>query len=157
LDCEQANVYAMGVITVTQARAVPPMQGTHQQLLQRRRKAKVRQSRERAKNLIRTLVCCGILAVLLVVGILTGWVPLPGPSVIASRKAPTDRFRETRTGQILIPMADGVFCRQVMFNNDTGLLSGDKRVRCEESMPENSKARMSRDLMSGLRGGFDKK
>jgi hypothetical protein len=147
----------MGVITVSRASAAPRLPLAHEQMLQRRRGAKVRLSRERIRNLTRALVCCGMLAALLALGIFTGWVPLPGPSVVASRESSADRFVETRTGQMLVPELDGVFCRQVLFNNETGLLSGDKTVSCDESMSENSKSRMSTNLMDGLRGGFMKK
>jgi len=151
----------MGVITVFRAGAAPPVHVAHAQMLQRRREAKVRLSRERIKNLTRALVCCGILAALLALGVFAGWVPLPGSPVVASRESPVDRpadrFVETRTGQMLVPMLEGVFCRQVSFNNETGLLSGDKTVRCEESMLENSKSRLSGNLIDGLRGGFVKK
>ena len=153
----------MGVITVSRASAAARVHLAHQQMLQRRREAKVRLSRERIKNLTRALVCCGMLAALLALGIFIGWVPLPGASVVASREPPVDRpadrFVETRTGQILIPARDGVFCQQVLFNNETGLLSSDKTVRCAEPMPENSnqKSKMSRNLVDALRGGFMKK
>jgi hypothetical protein len=78
-----------------------------------------------------------MLAASLALGIFTGWVPLPGPSVVASRESsgdrPADRFAETRTGQILIPAGDRIFCQRVLFNNETGLLSSDKIVRCRGS------------------------
>jgi hypothetical protein len=149
----------MSVITVPQASAAPLVCLAHEQMLQRRREAKVRLSYERIKNLTRALICCGILAALLAFGIFTGWVPLPGAPVVASRESPADRFVETRTGQMLVPMLDGVFCRQVLFNNETGLLSGDKTVRCDKSTPGNLKpeSSRSRDVLEGLRGRFVKK
>jgi hypothetical protein len=111
------------------------MRLAHEQMLQRRREAKVRLSRERIQNLARALVCCGVLAALLALGIFTGWVPLPVPSMAASRESsverPADRFVETRTGQILISARDGVFCQRALFDNETGLLSSDKIVRCD--------------------------
>jgi hypothetical protein len=151
----------MGVITVPRADTAPPVHLAHEQMLQRRREAKVRLSRERIKNLTRALMCCGILAAVLALGVFAGWVPLPGSPVVASRESPVnrlaDRFVETRTGQMLVPMLDGVFCRQVSFNNETGQLSGDKTVRCDDSMSENSKSKLSGNLIEGLRGGFMKK
>ncbi len=147
----------MGVITVPQASAALPVHLAHQQMLQLRREAKVRLAHEHIQNLTRALVCCGILAALLALGIFTGWVPLPGPSVVATHEAPADQFVETRTGQMLFPMLDGVFCRQVLFNNETGALGGDKTVRCDEFMRGNLKSKTSHSLMDGLRGGFMKK
>ena len=153
----------MGAITVPQASDALHARLAQDQMLQRRRDAKVRLSHERIKNLIRALVCCGILVALLVLGIFTGWVPLPGSSVVASHEAPVgrsaDRFAETRTGQILIPTRDNVFCQQVLFNNETGLLSNGKTVRCQESMPEKPKPKMSgsRNLADALRDGFLKR
>ncbi len=153
----------MGVITVSQASDALHVRLAHDQMLRRRREAKVRLSREHIKNLTRALVCCGILVALLALGIFTGWVPLPGPSVVTSHEAPVDRsadrFVETRTGQILIPTRDDSFCQQLIFNNETGLLSNGKIVRCVEPVPENSKLKMpgSRNLADALRDGFLKR
>jgi hypothetical protein len=132
------GIYAMGVIADHRSSAVLRAHLAREQMLQRRGEAKVRQSRERIKDLTRALVCCGMLVALLALGFFTGWVPLPGPSIAASRKPPVDRFSETRTGRILISSRDGVFCKQVSFNNETGLLSSENTVRCGEPMPENS-------------------
>lgn len=155
----------MGAIAVPQASDAQHARLAHDQMLQRRHDAKVRLSHERIKNLIRALVCCGILVALLVLGIFTGWVPLPGPSVVASHEASagrsTDRFVETRTGQILIPTRDRISCQQLLFNNETGLLSNGKTVRCQETMPGNSnpqpKTSGSRNLADALRDGFLKR
>ncbi len=147
----------MRVTTVPDTSVALGVRLAHEQMLRRRREAKVRLSRERIKNLIRALVCGGIVAALLALGIFTGWVPLLGSSAVASRELSADRSAEMRTGQMLVPTFDGVFCRQVLFNNETGLLSDEKTVRCEEAMSANSKSRMSRDLSDGLRGGFKKK
>ena len=155
----------MRIIPVPGTSAALGVRLAHEQMLQRRREAKTRLSRERGQNLTRVLVCCGMLAALLALGIFTGWVPLPGPSVVASRESsvdrPADRFVETRTGQILIPARDGVFCQQALFNNETGLLSGDKIVRCDHAMSENSnpKSNMSgsRNFVDAVRDSFTKK
>ena len=155
----------MGAIAVPQASDALHARLAHDQMLRRRRDAKVRLSHEHIKNLVRALLCCGILVALLVLGIFTGWVPLPGPSVVASHEAPVgrsaDRFAETRTGQILIPTRGNVFCQQVLFNNETGLLSDGKTVRCEESVPRNPnpqpKTSGSRNLADALRDGFLKR
>jgi hypothetical protein len=144
----------MDVIAVPQTSSAPPARSAYAQMLQRRREVKVRSSHERIQNWIRALVCGGILAALLMLGIFTGWVPLPGSSIVATNESAADRFVETRTGRMLFPMLDGVFCRQVIFNNETGVLSGDKTVHCDDFIREKSKT--SRDLMHGLRGGFSK-
>ena len=127
----------MGIITVDWTIVVLRARLAHEQTLRRRRAASIRLSRERIRNLTLVLVCFGMLAASLALGIFTGWVPLPGPSVVASRESsgdrPADRFAETRTGQILIPAGDGIFCQRVLFNNETGLLSSDKIVRCRGS------------------------
>lgn len=125
----------MAIIPVPRTSAALAVRLAHEQMLQRRREAKVRLSRERIQNLTRALVCCGMLAALLAFGIFSGWVPLPEPSIAASHELsvdrPADRFVETRTGQILISAHDGVFCQHVLFDNETGLLSSDKIVRCD--------------------------
>ena len=155
----------MAIIPVRSTSAALGMRLAHEQMLQRRREAKVRLSRERIQNLARALVCCGVLAALLALGIFTGWVPLPVPSMAASRESsverPADRFVETRTGQILISARDGIFCQRVLFNNETGLLSSDKIVPCDDPTSENSnrKSKMpdSRNPAEAFRGGFTKK
>lgn len=157
----------MGVIAVPQASGALQARLAHDQMLRRRRDAKARLSRERGKNFTRALVCGVLLAALLVLGIFTGWVPLPGPLVAASPEAPAsqpaDRFAETRTGQILIPGYDYVSCQQVMFNNETGLFTGGKTVRCQEAAlktasPEpNTAGPGPRNLANALRDGFLKR
>ena len=103
----------MGIITVDWTIVALRARLAHEQTLRRRRAASIRLSRERIRNLTLVLVCFGMLAASLALGIFTGWVPLPGPSVVASRESsgdrPADRFAETRTGQILIPAGDGIF------------------------------------------------
>lgn len=156
----------MGAIAIPRASDALHARLAHDQMLLRRRHdAKVRLSHEHIKNLIRALLCGGLLVALLVLGIFTGWVPLPGRPVVASHEAPVgrsaDRFVETRTGQILIPTRDNVFCQQVLFNNETGRLSDGKTVRCQESAPKNPnpqpKTSGSRNLADALRDGFLKR
>jgi hypothetical protein len=155
----------MGIIPVSSANAALGVRLAHEQMLQRRREAKVRLLRERRQNLSRVLGCCGMLTTLLALGLFTGWVPVPKPPVAASHEPsvdrPVDRFVETRTGQILISARDGIFCQRVLFNNETGLLSSDKIVPCDDPTSENSnrKSKMpdSRNPAEAFRGGFTKK
>jgi hypothetical protein len=150
----------MDVITAPQASVAPPVDLANEQMLRRRREAKVRLARERVKNINRALLCSGILAALLLFGIFTGWVPLPGSSAVIPGETtldwPADRFAETRTGQILLPSRDGTSCQQVFFNNETGLLSRSKPARCKDPVQTNSnpEPRKPQGILGALRDGF---
>lgn len=158
----------MDEATDPQANAAPAAPAAEEQILQRRRDAKIRLSRERTKNINRALVCSAIFAVLLTFGIYTGLVPLPtssvGPREVSIDWA-ADRFAATRTGQIVVPGRDGVSCQQVLFNNETGLLSSSKPVRCNDAAPVNSntesksnpESRRPGGILGSLRDGFVKK
>ncbi len=158
------RVFAMGAIAPSQANGALHARLAQEQKLQRRRDAKARLSRERSKNLIRALVCGAFVVALLVLGIVIGWVPLPGSPAVAAREParerPVDQFVATRTGQILIPTGDES-CQQLFFNNESGLLSVGKVVRCREAMSASVSPQpdiaAAGNLANALRDGFLKR
>jgi len=143
--------------SITPANSAHQLRLAHERML--RRRAAVR-TRERIKMLACVAICGGMLAILLTTGFVAG--SLPRLSVDAPRGASSDKtantFAETRTGRILIPMRGGVFCREVLFSNDSGQSGSEKTVLCEQPKPDRSaKGGTSRDLVDALSGGFRKK
>ena len=90
-------------------------------------------SRERNRNARLAFVGFAILGVVLAVGLRTGWTPPGfGPPVAAPHYAPGS-FADTHTGSILFSSFDGVLCKQLRFDNDSGQVTGGKLVRCDEA------------------------
>jgi hypothetical protein len=90
-------------------------------------------SRERARNARLAFAGFALLGITLAVGLHTGWTPPGfGPPPAAPHYAPGS-FADTHTGSILFSSFDGVLCKQLGFDNDTGRLTGGMLVRCDEA------------------------
>ena len=102
----------------------------HYHLLSIRRE---RAGRERARNARLAFAGFAVLGITLAVGLHAGWTPPGfGPPVAAPHYAPGS-FADTHTGSVLFSSFDGVLCKQLNFDNDTGRLTGGKLVRCDEA------------------------
>jgi hypothetical protein len=102
--------------------------------LARSHKAEGRASRERTRNSRIALVCFIALSAAITFGVRTTWAP--APIKITSMKVPTDadsrKFAENHTGRLFFDSLDGAICREMRFNNDTGRISSDKSMRCDD-------------------------
>lgn len=101
-------------------------------LSRQRRKAQRRLLRERSRNARFAVVGAVSLAVLLGVGLHSGWMltssPAPAPLDARSRE-----FAATHVGRIQLPAGEGVTCRVLDFHNDSGVISEGRRVLCVDA------------------------
>ena len=102
-------------------------------LLSIRRERAETLSRERSRNARFAFVGFALLGITLAVGLQIGWTPPGfGPPLAAQPHAPGG-FADTHTGSILFSSFDGVLCKQLRFDNDSGRVTGGKLVRCDEA------------------------
>jgi hypothetical protein len=102
-------------------------------LLSIRRERAQSASRERTRNGRLALVGFALLGITLAVGLQTGWTPSGfGPPLATAHQAPGS-FADTHTGSIMFSSFDGVLCKQMRFDNDSGRVTGGKLVRCDET------------------------
>jgi hypothetical protein len=100
-------------------------------LSQQRQKAELRLARERARNARLGIGCVVTLALLLIAGVQTGWVPI-GRATLSEERA--REFAATRVGRVLLPTGDDETCRVLAFQNDTGRFSQGPTVRCTDAI-----------------------
>jgi hypothetical protein len=102
----------------------------------RRRKAQGSAARERARNARFALAGFIVLGAAITFGVHTTWSPSPAPIKITSMKVSTDgvsrKFAENHLGRLFFDSVEGAVCREVRFNNDTGRLSDERSMRCDE-------------------------
>jgi hypothetical protein len=133
----------------------------HEQLSLRRQRAELRLSRERARNAHIALAGFVGLAILLGVGIKNGWMPMGAVTNLSSAAADARQFTETHTGHIRFTSDEGIICRELQFNNDTGQFNEGKPIRCDGAAdsvappPEAPPAAPSTRALS-IRDGFTK-
>jgi hypothetical protein len=102
-------------------------------LLSIRRERAETASRERTRNGRLAFVGFALLGIMLAVGLQTGWTPPGfGPPLAPPRHA-SGSFADTHTGSIMFSSFDGVLCKQLQFDNDSGRVTGGKLVRCDEA------------------------
>ena len=90
-------------------------------------------ARERSRNARLALAGFAVLGITLAVGLHTGWTPPGfGPPLAAPHHVPGS-FADTHTGSILFSSFDGVLCKQLRFDNDSGRVTAGKLVRCDEA------------------------
>jgi hypothetical protein len=89
-------------------------------------------SRERARNARLAFAGFALLGITLAVGLRTGWTPPGFGPPVAPHYAPGS-FADTHTGSILFSSFDGVLCKQLRFDNDSGRVTDGKLVRCDEA------------------------
>ncbi len=121
-------------LAMTDVAASSPVSGRRDLELHslQRRKAEARLVRERTRNARLAVVGVVGLALLLGVGLQTGWVPMAG------RSAPPDEqsreFAATRIGHVLLPTDDDQTCRELAFHNDTGRFTQGRTVPCADAI-----------------------
>ncbi len=121
-------------VAMTDAAASSPVSGRRdlERLSLQRRKAEMRLLRERTRNARLAVVGVAGLALLLGVGLHSGWVPMSG------HQAPLDEqsreFAATRIGHVLLPTDDDETCRELAFHNDTGKFSQCRTVPCADAI-----------------------
>jgi hypothetical protein len=108
-------------------------QRDYERLNARRHQGEGRLSRERARNSRLALAGFVVLGVALAVGVRSGWSPLDFGAKVEIPGPEPGSFAATHTGALLFSSLDGVICKQVLFDNDTGRFSSGKLVRCEEA------------------------
>jgi hypothetical protein len=130
-------------------------------LSRRRQRAETRLSYERARNSRLALAGFAALATLLAVGIHTNWGPASVTIHLKPLDAETRRLVETRIGHVLFSSLDGVICRELQFNNDTGRFTNGKLIRCDDAgEPDAPRASSSataaepQDRTLAIRDGF---
>ena len=96
----------------------------------RRQRVENRLARERTRNARLAFAGFVVLSVVLTVGI-------NNSAVFGSQTTPDipqpGAFSQNHTGSVLFSSFDGVICKQLQFDNDTGRLTGGKLVRCDEA------------------------
>jgi len=119
---------------MTEAVASSPVSGPRdlEFLSQQRRKAELRLARERARNARLGVASVAILAVLLIVGLQTGWVPIGGRATPFEERG--REFAATRVGHVLLPTDDDQTCRELAFQNETGKFTQGRMVRCADAI-----------------------
>jgi hypothetical protein len=125
-------------------------------LAQRRHKAEGRLARERARNSGLAVAGFAALAVVMALGIHTNWKPANLFVHVTPADAESQTFARTRIGHILFRSIDGDVCEETRFDNDTGTLSNDKLVRCDDTTQAASSGEKSvvEDRALSVRGGF---
>jgi hypothetical protein len=105
-----------------------------------RRKAERRAVRERSRNSRLALAGFVALAAAITFGIHTAWMPpfmTTATGTGSTAEAPADTaprtHAESRIGRLFFNSLDGAICREMQFNNDTGRMSNEKTVRCDEA------------------------
>lgn len=140
--------------------AAPPLaSGRHFELLSRQRqKAQRRLFRERSRNARLAVVGVASLAVLLGLGLHSGWMltssPAPAPLDARSRE-----FAATHVGHIQLSAGEGVTCRVLDFHNDSGAITEGRRVLCVEApdTPVDPLASDANGRASSIRGFFSRR
>jgi hypothetical protein len=119
---------------MTDAAAPSPVSSPRdlEQLSQQRRRAELRLARERVRNARLGVAAVAGLALLLAIGLQTGWVPIGGQATPFEERA--REFAATRIGHILLPTGDNQTCREIAFQNDTGKFGGGRTVRCVDAI-----------------------
>jgi hypothetical protein len=102
---------------------------------EKRRAAAARHARERSRHVAYVLLGCGALAVLIGIGMQSGWLPTGFAPPGKLRPAKSDAFAETRAGQIRMPLR-GELCREVVFDNDSGRFTASNTTRCDPAPEE---------------------
>ena len=130
-------------------------------LSQRRQRVESRLSRERTRNARLAFAGFVVLGVSLAIGVRNGWSPLDFGGRIETDRVQPGSFAATHTGSLLFSSLDGVICKQVQFNNDTGQFSGGKLVRCDEaeaaaSVPAEGLRAGPRSRALSIRGAFSR-
>lgn len=104
-------------------------------LAQQRKRAELRQSRERSNNARMAVVAVGVLIAVLAIGIRAGWEPLGfGTRQLSPADERSREFAATRTANILLKTSDPDLCREVQFHNDDGTFTGRRTVRCDDAV-----------------------
>jgi hypothetical protein len=103
----------------------------------RRRNVEGSAARERARNA--RFAFCGfiVLGAAITFGVHTTWEPRATPIKITSMKLSTDgvsrKFAENHQGRLFFDSVEGAVCREMRFNNDTGRLSDERAMRCDDA------------------------
>ena len=86
-----------------------------------------RRSHEARVKFWRVAIVSGFFAVVLGANLIVGGVLM----VKALRAEAIKSASYSRLGRVTFPMLDGVFCRQVLYDNQTGQTTKDKIARCD--------------------------
>jgi hypothetical protein len=114
-----------------------PLERSERQVSARRRKAEGRAVRERSRNSRLALAGFIALAAVITLGVRTSWVPpflktAEGPTAAPPADTASRTHAESHIGRLFFNSLDGAICREMLFNNDTGRLTNEKQVRCDE-------------------------
>jgi hypothetical protein len=115
--------------------ALGKLRGRQRQVSARRRKAEGSAARERARNARIALAGFVVLGAAITFGVRTTWTP--PPVKITSMKVPTDaasrKFAENHVGRLFFDSVEGAVCREMRFSNDTGRLTDERSMRCDDA------------------------
>ncbi len=108
----------------------------------RRRKAEGSVARERARNARIALAGFVALGAAITFGVQTTLAP--APIKITTMRMPTDaasrQFADTHVGRLFFDSVETAVCREMQFNNDTGRLSDEKKMRCDDAQLQDGPA-----------------
>jgi hypothetical protein len=129
-------------------------------MLRKQQEAAERRVRARRQNAILASVAClvllgGILATALVI---VDMAPAPDDKLAGSPKgaavaplsADTEAFIATRKAVVRFAESPRYQCRQVDFNNESGMFSNEVKVRCNDDVPQNA-AQEARNAEAAVR------
>src|SRR5262249_45186251 len=85
--------------------------------------------RERTRHAVLAFMGYLLLAVVLIIAIQQGLVPITIDAVTGRREPKADPFEETHAAQIRTPIQSEA-CREVLFDNNSGRFSGGNTVAC---------------------------
>jgi hypothetical protein len=150
--------------------ATGKLRGRQRQLSARRRQAEGSAARERARNARLALAGLVALSAAITFGVHTTWAPTPVKInsmafKVAEMKVPADvasrTFAENHMGRLFFDSVDGAICREMQFDNDTGRVSDEKRMRCDYAQFQQEDGAGgpqtdARAAASSIRGGFSR-
>ena len=96
----------------------------------------LRRAHEARVKFWRVAIVSGFFAVVLGANLVIGGVLV----VEALNSHASQSTGYTRIGRVSFPMLDGIFCRQVLYDNKTGQTTKDKISRCDHRKPQSQRS-----------------
>jgi hypothetical protein len=130
-------------------------------MLRRQQDAAERRVRARRQNALLASVACVVLlgGILATAFLIVDMAPAPadkvagmpkGAAAVAPLSADTEAFIATRRAVVRFAESPRYQCRQVDFNNESGMFSNEVKVRCNDDVPQNA-AQEARNAEAAVR------
>jgi hypothetical protein len=109
--------------------------------------------RERTRHALFAFLGYLLLALVLIVGIQQGLVPIAINAVTVRGDPKADQFEQTRAAQIRMPVK-GETCREVSFDNNSGRFSGGNTAPCNPSPEAVQRGTAGTGRINAIRDSF---